>query len=189
MPKKPDLKRLFRSAGNSSADIARIAAAKELVTQLPKAVGKVSAALAERSLSSREFQFTLFCYLDDVCDRADAGDLVPIVVSLVSKYIENVCDDRAHATWMAVDLLTDHLPADRAINPYLGLLTRSRNSNVRALLVDAADKIFSRVARTDRSRILAQIRFVAVNDRAKSVRLTAKEAIRRLFSANHSRND
>lgn len=149
----------------------RIQAAQTLTSLLPSSLPTVERALSpsRNSLLEREFQFTLFCYLDDALDREEAKYLLPMLIALIGRYLTKVPDNRARATWMAADLLTDHLPAEDVVDTYIVLLRSAHHAVTRGLLVRAAEKLLPRLSRPAQARVIDTITVLA-GDRSLRVR-------------------
>ncbi len=149
----------------------RITRAKELIDLLPTSLPVLSSALSASadSIRDREFQFTLFCYLDDALDRENTKHLLPEILQLVSDYLAHAADNRALTTWMAVDLLTDHLPPNPAADTYQSLLRTTRYAVARNQLVQGAVKLLERLPQHRREQLLQQIATLA-KDRSPLVR-------------------
>lgn len=129
----------------------RIAAVRVLVGGLPQTINVISRLVRDRSRPlSYEIHFTLFCYLDRLDLPADRR-LRARVLQLVKEYLMTASSNRAHATWMAGDLLGDHWEAREAVVVLREVLTCSKHHAAREAAIHGL-VYYVRLVALDRGR-------------------------------------
>ena len=157
----------------------RIAASKVLVALLPD-----SLAILQRLLKNfendhdYEIQFTLFCYLDEALLSADASSIVDRISDFLREYLRSVPTGKAHAAWMAGDLVGDHWGVTDALRILLDSAISARFSAGRQAAIAGLSKLCEKVTIDEQENIKRLLRKIMMTDRSSSARVAAKLALR-----------
>lgn len=115
-----------------------------------------------------ELHFTCFCYLDDAWLAADKG-LQRRILESVRQYLLHVESNRAHAAWMAGDLLGDHLDLTVTLPVLLELAEKARYAAGRMGALHGLTQALRRCSRPDRDAIMKVLGSRVKSERSRRV--------------------
>ncbi len=125
-----------------------------------------------------ELHFSIFCFLDRFWEFDHAMHMIPSVLDLVEKYLLYSASERARATWMAGDMLGDHVPAADGVPVLIRVAQKARFAAGRLAALHGFAHALPRVDGGMAGEIVRVLRNLATNDRSERVRRYAGSLLR-----------
>lgn len=170
---------LLEHAAVRSDEQQRVGVVKILVAAGPHGLPLLSKWLSrERGKAIGELHFSIFCFLDKFWEFNHAIDVIPIVLDLVEKYLLHSASDRARASWMAGDMLGDHVPAADGVPVLIRVAQKARFAAGRMAALHGFAHALPRVDTAMRGEIVRVLRNLTHSDRSERVRRYAGSLLR-----------
>ncbi len=147
-----------------------VAFAKVLVGLLPRSLDLIAEVLSRPADSATsELQFSVFVFLGEWRALRGADRWSEPLLRLIEEYLQSVSSTRAHAAWMAGDLLGDHWPSSESLPILLRLATQAHFVAGREGALHGLSHALERVSKAEQWSIMAVLRKVSRSDRSKAV--------------------
>ncbi len=163
-----------------SKESERVSLAKLLVAVYPLSQKLIEGSLfSKRGKNMREFHFSMFCYLDHIRELRPGS--VPRICRLIGKYMEqSPRNDTAMATWMAGDLLGDHLPLKNALPILARVSQKAPHSHIRKAALHGLSHALNRSTKSGQLlEIKNLLTKISATDSNASVRRLAGRVLKR----------
>lgn len=169
-------RRLIELAGK--VEEVRVVYAKVLVALLPSSERLLSELLAASKVGVfAEIQFSLFCFLDAALTVPVAHTSRAHLLQLLEQYLMAVRSSRAHAAWMAGDLLGDHWPISDSLPILKRAAKHGRFVAGREAAIHGLSHALNRTSKRSQWEIVQVLKDTCSEDRSSRVRGYADDVL------------
>ena len=157
-----------------AAECTRVALCKLLIALVPESWKIIRRLIRDRGCMDQdeEVRFSLFCFLDDLPRLTGGRGLASEVVCVVGDYLRCAQSNRAHATWMAGDLLGDHWDQSESVPILVDVLESGKYVEGRIAALHGLEHAVGNTDCPETTQLLIDrsIHRAATNDQSKRVR-------------------